>query len=113
MFLRRLRRFAVAITPSLLLLAVAGYFGWSATQGDHGLRAYKLRLAQRAALQAQLHDVEAERDAWQVRVAGLHPNQIDLDTLDERTRAMLNLVDPNDIVVPYGPGQKLFNDRVD
>jgi hypothetical protein len=33
---------------------------------------------------------------------------VDPDTLDERSRAMLNLADPADIVVPYGPGKDLF-----
>jgi len=48
---------------------------------------------------------------WQVRVDGLQANHIDADTLDERARAMLNLVDPQDIVVPYGANAKLYNDH--
>jgi len=109
--LRRVRRFLTSLIAPALLLVIAGYFGWSATQGDHGSKAYQLRLAQRATLESQLHQIEAERDMWQVRVDGLQANHIDADTLDERARAMLNLVDPQDIVVPYGANAKLYNDH--
>jgi hypothetical protein len=39
---------------------------------------------------------------------GLHTSRLDPDTLDQQARAMLNLADPNDVVVMYGPGKKLF-----
>jgi cell division protein FtsB len=41
-------------------------------------------------------------------VSGLRDHALDADTLDERARAMLNLADPNDIVVPYGPNNRLY-----
>ncbi len=109
--LRRLRRGLMSLVAPAILLTVAAYFGWSATQGDHGIHAYQLRLAQREALRTQVKTVENERAMWQIRVDGLQTNHIDADTLDERTRAMLNLVDPADIVVPYGAREKLFNDH--
>ena len=34
--------------------------------------------------------------------------RIDPDALDERARAMLNVADPADLVLPYGPGRRLF-----
>ena len=37
-FGREVKRRAKSAVPPLVLLAVAGYFGWSATQGDHGLQ---------------------------------------------------------------------------
>ena len=49
-----------------------------------------------------------ERDAWERRVAGLRSRHIDADTLDERARAMLNLADPTDVIVPYAPQDRLF-----
>ncbi len=85
-----------------MFLALVGYFVWNVTQGDRGLEAY----AQRQDLlhQAQADLVRAkERDAWEHRVAGLRNQHIDRDTLDERARAMLNIADPTDIIVPYGP----------
>ena len=43
-----------------------------------------------------------EQAAWMQRVSGLRDAGLDADTLDERSRAMLNLAEPNELVVPYG-----------
>ncbi|HVC58747.1 MAG TPA: septum formation initiator family protein [Acetobacteraceae bacterium] len=101
------RRAKGAIAP-LIFLAITGYFGWSATQGAHGLVAYAQRQAMLRQATAEHATAQAERDAWERRVAGLRANHLDLDTLDERARAMLNLADPNDVIVPYGPKDRLF-----
>lgn len=101
------RRVRAAIAPCVFL-ALAGYFGWSATQGDRGLNAAAER---RQALQAAQEDVvraEAERLVWERRVAALRSKNLDRDALDERARAMLNLSNPADIIVMYPPAQKLF-----
>ena len=51
---------------------------------------------------------KTERDGWEVRVDGLRPRHLNPDTLDERARAMLNLADPNEIIIKLGPQDKLF-----
>lgn len=107
-FGREVKKRAKAAVPSIVLLAVAGYFGWSATQGDHGLQAYagkqdRLRLAQ-----VELSHVNAEMEMWERRVGGLRNSRLDSDTLEERARAMLNMADPAEVVVMYGQGKKLF-----
>ena len=51
---------------------------------------------------------QAEQAAWEQRVSGLRGNHLELDTLDERARAMLNLAQPDEIVVPYPQSQRLF-----
>ncbi len=101
------RRLRAAVAP-LIFLSLVGYFGWNATQGEHGLVAYAQRQEQLAEAQADQARVLAERDAWERRVAGLRRRHIDADALDERARAMLNLADPSDIIVPYGPSDRLF-----
>jgi cell division protein FtsB len=105
---RAAKRAAQAALPPLLFLSLTGYFCWNASRGDHGLRAYAERQKQLVTAKAELAQAEAERDAWEVRTGGLRANHIDPDTLDERARAMLNLADPKDIVVPYGQGNKLY-----
>jgi cell division protein FtsB len=102
------RKTAKAVLPPLLFMSLTGYFGWNALRGDHGLRAYAVDQQKLATAQAELAAATTERDAWETRVAGLRANHIDPDTLDERARAMLNLADPNDVVVPYGQANKLF-----
>jgi cell division protein FtsB len=107
-FARELKRRARAAIAPAVFLAITAYFCWSATQGDHGLVAYAQR--QQLLREAeQEHDAAlAERDTWEQRVGGLRANHLDPDTLDERARAMLNLADPNDIIVPYPDKDRLF-----
>ena len=107
-FARELKRRAKAAVPPIVLLAVAGYFGWSATQGDHGLQAYARQQDQLRLAQAELARVNADVEMWERRVSGLRNARLDPDTLDERARAMLNVADPTEVVVMYGPGKKLF-----
>ncbi len=105
---RAAKRFAQAAIPPLLFLSLTTYFGWNALRGEHGLRSYALRQQQLVQAKTSLAAAETERQAWEIRVAGLRANHIDPDTLDERARAMLNLADPNDVVVPYGQSNKLY-----
>jgi len=105
---RGAQRAAQAALPPVLFLALTGYFCWNATRGEHGLKAFGQRAKQLVAAQAEFKAADSEREAWESRVAGLRPDHIDPDTLDERSRAMLNLADPADIVVPYGQKNKLF-----
>ena len=101
------RRLKAAVTP-LIFLGLVGYFGYNATQGNRGLVAYAQRQELLAQAQADQVRALAERDAWERRVAGLRAWHIDADALDERARAMLNLADPSDIIVPYGTSDRLF-----
>ena len=101
------RRLREAIAP-LVFLALVGYFGWNAVQGTRGLVAYAHRQELLAEAQADQARALAERDVWVRRVAGLQSQHIDADALDERARAMLNLADPSDIIVPYATSDRLF-----
>lgn len=106
--IRVLKRWLMAAVAPSVFLALVGYFGWQATQGDRGLQSYAVRQGQLRVEQAELARVSGERDAWERRAAGLKVQRLDRDTLDERARAMLNVADPADIVVPYPAGKKLF-----
>ena len=101
------RQLRAAVAPAIFA-ALVGYFGWNATQGERGLKAYAMRQEQLTSVQAELARVQAERDTWERRVTGLRTQRLDPDTLDERARAMLNVADPADIVVPYGANKRLF-----
>src|SRR5215472_7139821 len=107
-FGREIKRRAKAVVAPLIFLAVVGYFSWNVVQGNRGLVAYAQRQELLAQARADQAKALAERDAWQRRVAGLRSRQIDADALDERARAMLNLADPADVIVPYVPKDKLF-----
>ena len=106
--LRSLRRAAVAMITPVLFSGLTGYFVWQVSRGEHGLRTYHVREQQLVTAKLELTKAEAVRDAWETRVAGLRDHHVDPDTLDERARAMLNLAEPADLVVMYGPGKNLF-----
>ena len=101
------RRLRVLVAP-VLFLAVGGYFAFNAMEGERGLKAYAQRQRDLVMAQSELTRAEADLATWERRVAGLRTNNLNLDTLDERSRAMLNLADPNEILLPYGQGKKLF-----
>ena len=105
---RAIRRKLRAAVAPVIFLAVTGYFGWNVTQGDLGLKAYAARQQDLVLAQAGLARAQAEAAAWERRVLALRTTQIDGDALDERARAMLNLADPNDLVVPYAQEAHLF-----
>jgi len=100
------RKLRAAVAPCVFL-ALVGYFLWSATQGDRGLDASPQRQEELAAALAEQARADAEVALWERRIAGLH-SRIDADALDERARAMLNLSDPRDVIVPYDKGRRLF-----
>ncbi len=104
---RTIRRTARAAAAPTVFLALVAYFLWSATQGDRGLEASPQRQEELAAALAEQARAEAEVATWERRIAGLR-TRIDSDALDERARAMLNLSDPRDVIVPYDKGQRLF-----
>ena len=99
-FLREVKRKTRAAVAPALFLSLVGYFTWNVIHGDRGLVAYAKRQDLLKLKQAELADANAERDAWERRLASLRGARIDRDMLDERARAQLNLVDPEDIVVP-------------
>ena len=105
---RAIKRRARDLAAPAFFLALVGYFSWNATHGDHGLVAFAARRKLLAQAQADLAQAGAQRDIWVRRVHGLQAGHIDADTLDEQARAMLNLSDPNDVVVMYPPKDKLF-----
>ena len=70
-FGREIKRRAKAAVAPLIFLSLVGYFGWNATQGNHGLVAYAQRQQLLAQAQADQAQARAERDMWERRVSGL------------------------------------------
>ena len=94
--------------PPVIFLGLTAYFAWNATQGDLGLKSYAQQLALLDRADAGKEAAVLEQQAWRQRVQGLRDTELDADTIDERARAMLNLAQPDEFVVPYGPDDKLF-----
>ena len=101
------RKLREAVAPSIFL-GLTAYFGWNATQGELGLKSYAQEIALLDRANSSRAAALAEQGSWRQRVEGLRDAALDADTIDERARAMLNLADSTEIVVPYGPNGKLF-----
>jgi cell division protein FtsB len=102
---RRLR----AILFPLCLYSVSGvaggYFVWHAVNGERGLKTqdqYQLKIA---GLQAQLGDLQKERELWRHRIELVNGAIIDRDLIDEETRALLGRADKNDLIVMLKKGE--------
>jgi len=107
-FLSQIKERAKALVFPAIFLAITAYFAWNATQGDRGLVAHAQRLQLLQQVKDEQAAAKAEREAWETRVSGLRAQRLDPDTLDERVRAMLNLADPNEVIVKYNSQDKLF-----
>ena len=99
MLVGEIRRRARFIVGPICGISLVGYFAYHLMQGDRGLAAW-MRLSQEIRLaQATLDEAEGERRALDQRVNLLRPNHLDRDMLDERARASLNLVAPDERVI--------------
>ena len=78
-----------------------GYFGVNAYSGNRGLKAKEVIDRQSATLTAELDWLKIEHKQWERRIALLKSDAIDPDMLDERARALLDYVDPNDLMLMY------------
>ena len=107
-FVREVKRRVRAAVAPTVFLSLVGYFAWNATQGDRGLVAYAQNQELLKLRQGELAAAEAVRESWERKVTSLRGGRIDRDMLDERVRAQLNLVDTDDIVVPYGDKNRLY-----
>ena len=96
---KRLRSILTTLGLYVMAALLIGYFGVNAYSGNHGLKAKEDLDQQIAALSADLDRLKPERAQWERRVALLRPDRLDPDMLDERARALLDYVAPNDLIL--------------
>jgi cell division protein FtsB len=97
--LHEMRRRARFLVGPLLGAALTSYFVYHTVEGDRGARAWREVTQQLRVANQALATVQGERDALAHKVAGLDPNHVDPDLLDQQIRTNLDLVSPNEIVV--------------
>lgn len=90
--------------PFLAIVLIV-YFGLNLIQGDHGLRAWLQRTHQVRAAEITLAATDDELARLRHRADLLKGNRLDPDLLDERARAALNAIGPNEIVIFTPPTQ--------
>ncbi len=104
---RIVKRFMLSLVWPVLLMGVTVYFGWYGLNGARGQKAVPQRQQWLKQAQSELAATQAAHDALEQRVASLKAEHIDPDMLDERSRAVLGLSQPGEIVVQYPKGQAL------
>ena len=94
--IRKRAQYLIAPLFGSLALIYLIYYG---VQGDRGLLAWIQRGQDVVVADQKLAAERVHRNALAHRVALLRPESLDLDLLDERTRAVLNLVKPGEIIL--------------
>ena len=97
--LGKITDFVRLITPPVIGALVVGYFAYHSLKGDHGLSAYLLLTAEVTKAESVLAERVDERTLIERRTKLLSPKNLDLDTLDERARAVLNLLEEDERVI--------------
>jgi len=97
--LGKITDFTRLITPPVIGALVVGYFAYHSLKGDHGLSAYLLLTAEVIKAESVLAERVGERTLIERRTKLLGPENLDLDTLDERARADLNLLEEDERVI--------------
>jgi cell division protein FtsB len=96
---KRLRSFLTALGLYVIAALLIGYFGVNAYSGNRGLKAKQDIDRQIAQLSTEFDGLKLARGKWERRVALLRSDRLDPDMLDERTRALLDYVHPNDLTM--------------
>lgn len=95
-----LRQLMVRAALPALCLLVGGYFAYHAVKGPTGYVAWREYEAQRERLDAQVQASEEQRLALQRQLALLDPRGVNPDLADELVRRNLDLVRPDEVIVP-------------
>ncbi len=93
------RYLRAAALPAVCILLI-GYFVSHAISGPTGVIAWKEYKAERAALQKQAVMSAEAKAALDRKVKLLDPRRVDPDLADELVRKNLNVVKPDEVVVP-------------
>ncbi len=81
-------------------VVVASYFAWHAVSGPTGFAAWRDYQAQRARLEQAVRESNEQKVALQQRLALLNPRGVDPDLADELVRLNLDMVRPDEVIVP-------------
>lgn len=84
-------------------MAVASYFSFHALSGPTCYAAWREYRGQRATLQQAVQTSEEHQAALQRRLVLLDPRHVDPDLADELVRLNLDLVKPDEVIVPLPP----------
>ncbi|MBA4048580.1 MAG: septum formation initiator [Sphingomonas sp.] len=86
--------------PAVLALGIMAFFAVYALVGPNGLFAYGEYQRRVVEQRAEFDRLDKQRAALKNRVELLDPRHANPDMVDEVTRQKLNVVHPNEVIVP-------------
>ena len=101
----RLKRPSVwrPLALTALLLAFQGYLGFNVISGQFGIESQKQMRLDIEDLKSQSATLQAEIDAYRHRTSLFDAASLDPDILSERARALLQMAQPEDVIVMTNP----------
>ncbi len=96
-----IKRRAWPVVGQGLAAATVAYFGFHMVTGERGLQSYLRITGELEEARALAGELTAERRALERRVSALRRDALDLDLLEERARAMINLGREEEVVIFY------------
>lgn len=83
----------------VVLMFLCAYFSYFAVRGERGLLTY-MSLQQKVAEAEKMNaNYDRKREELEQKVNLLSSNSLDLDLLDERARAVLNVIGDNEFII--------------
>lgn len=101
----RLKRRAVwrSLLITVLLIAFQCYLGFNMIGGQFGVTSQKQMRVDIEALKAQSATLQADIDSYRHKASLFDPSKLDPDILTEKARALLQMAQPDDLIVMTDP----------
>ena len=90
----------------LLGISFLSYFGYHAFSGSFGIVAMDRLVANGSVLSVELDGLKRQHAALEAQVALLRPESMDADKVDTEARATLNMMRPDEVVIPFSAAQQ-------
>lgn len=97
--IREARKRGRQVIVPIFAAVISGYFVFHAVHGDRGVFAYAELTEQVREARVKLAEARGERETLQLDVSLLQRDNLDLDLLEERVRAVLNRIDDDDMLI--------------
>lgn len=89
--------------PSFFLAVAIAYFGYHALTGEQGVLNWLVVQNEINEVEIQLAEARSEREALEITAARLRSDSLDLDYVEERARAIINVAHPREFYVELEP----------
>lgn len=100
------KSFTRRLVLPLVAIAFVSYFAYHTFTGSFGIWAMDRLEAEGARLTAERDDLDRQKVALQAAVNSVRPESLDADVVDFEARRTLNVMRPDEVVIPLGAPQQ-------